>query len=168
MKTHFSLEVKNNHGKAMPVILLVVAIIAVVLYLKTDLFDQAINYFSGSQNQQVTYYQWTDERGEMIVSRNKPTTTDDYISFQSSKDLMKDENIVDQNLINKNHNQQSNSSQQNQQKKTNGKGAVSSMYPFNSMSKAKNCVNLSSQIADAKNRGQDTSELKKKHAKECR
>jgi len=163
MKIKYEPKFKTSQAKALPVILLVIGIIFAVVYFKTDLVNQ---FFGGYQNQQVTYYQWTDERGEMVVSRNKPTTTNDYITFQSSEDLMKNENIVDQDLIDRSNNSQTSTSQQNS-KKEKSENTVSKMYPFGAMDKAKNCVNLSSQLADAKNRGQDTTELKKQYAKEC-
>jgi len=159
------LKYKTSQAKAMPIILIVIAIIFAVIYFKTDLINQVIG---DSQNQPVTYYQWTDERGEMIVSRNKPTSTDDYISFQSSENLIQSENNIDQDLIARSKNIQPNTPQQDQQKKSSGKGSISSVYPFNAMNKVRNCTNLSTQIADARNRGKDTSELKKRHAKECR
>lgn len=165
----FSRELKETHGKALPIILLVIAIVFVVLYLKTDLIDRAYSYISGSQNQQVTYYQWTDAGGEMVISRNKPTTTDEYISFQASEDLMKNEHNVDQDLIDKSKNIRSTSTQQDKKnEKSSGNGSISNAYPFKAMNKARNCTNLSSQIADARNRGKDTSKLKEQHAKECR
>jgi len=39
--------------------------------------------------------------------------------------------------------------------------------PFGAMNKAKDCVNLSNQIATARSRGQDTSELKKRYTEVC-
>jgi len=151
----------KTEAKALPLLLLVIGIIFALVYFKTDLL-------TGASNQQVTYYQWTDPRGEMVVSRNKPTSTDDYITFQASEDLMQNENNVDQDLIDRSNNSQTSSSQNTQKKNSTGEGTISNAYPFKAMNKAKNCTNLSGQIADARNRGKDTTELKKQHAKECR
>jgi len=157
-------------------IFLVLTIAIVIIYSTTDLFEQGSRYMSalasGGNSQQVTYYQWTDDQDEMVVSRIKPSSEIEYISFQASEDLMISENRVDQALIDKGNDYRASMSQQNQRKKTSGSvasGSTSSMYPFNAISKTKNCVKLSGQMADA-NRQQDKSKLKKlrqQHAKEC-
>jgi len=54
-----------------------------------------------------------------------------------------------------------------QSSKNSRENAAKSMYPFSAMDKAKNCIQLSAKIADAKNRGVEHSKLSKQHAKEC-
>lgn len=156
-------------------ILIILTITMIIIYSTTNLLEQAFQYtsdlISTDNNQQVTYYQWTDNKGEMVVSRIKPSTEVEYIAFQASEDLMISENTVDQALINKGNDYRASLSQQDQQKTESSpaSGSSTSMYPFKAISKTKNCVKLSGQVADA-NRQQDKSKLKKlrqQHAKEC-
>ena len=146
-------------------IFLVLTIAIVIIYSTTDLFEQGSRYMSalalGGNSQQVTYYQWTDDQDEMVVSRIKPSSEIEYISFQASEDLMISENKVDQALIDKGNDYRANVSQQSQQKKTKHSttsSSTTSMYPFNALTKTKNCVKLSGQMADA-NRQQDKAKM---------
>jgi len=157
-------------------VFIILTVVVIIIYSATDLFEQGFRYVnllaSGENNQQITYYQWTDDKGEMVVSQIKPDSNVEYISFQGSEDLVNTENNVDQALINKGNDYRASMSQQQQSKKTSGKAAASSttsIYPLNAIGKTKTCVKLSGQMADA-NRQQDTSKLKKlrqQHAKEC-
>ena len=157
-------------------ILIVLTIVVIIIYSTTDLLEQGYQYtnnlISSGTKQQVTYYQWTDNKGEMIVSRIKPDPEIEYIIFQASEDLMLSENNVDQALINKGNDYRASMSQQSQKNKVSGStigGSTTSMYPFNAISKTKKCVKLSGQIADA-NRQQNKSKLMKlrqQHSKEC-
>lgn len=157
-------------------ILIVLTIAVVITYATTDLLERGYQYTNemifASDNQQVIYYQWTDNNGEMVVSRIKPDSEVEYISFQASEDLINTENDVDQTLINKGNDYRASMSQRAQSKSTSGSAASSSttsIYPLNAIAKTKNCVKLSGQMADA-NRQQDTSKLKKlsqQHSKEC-
>ncbi len=155
-------------------VFIILTIAGVIIYSTTDLFEQGYQYssklISGRDSQQVTYYQWTDNKGEMVVSRIKPDSNIEYISFDASEDLMISENKVDQALINKGNDYRASLSEQSQKKRTaNSKnsGATSSMYPFSAISKTKNCVKLSGQIAEANRQQKDSSKLRQQHAKEC-
>ena len=168
-------KIANRAINMTKAIFLVLTIALVIIYSTTNLFEQGFRYvsvlISGGNNQQVTYYQWTDNKGEMVVSRIKPGSEIEYMAFQASEDLMTSENKVDQELINKGNNYRASMSQQDQQKTISSpaSGSSTSMYPLNAISKTKNCVRLSGQVADA-NRQQDKSKLKKlreQHAKEC-
>jgi len=64
---------------------------AVVLAFFAGLFwdDISLNTNTSTppKKQSVTYYQWNDENGEVIVSRQKPKGIDNFISFQSTENL---------------------------------------------------------------------------------
>ena len=47
----------------------------------------------------VTYYQWTDQHGNMRITRNKPLTTERYYSFQASANLRDYDYPIDPQLL---------------------------------------------------------------------
>ena len=134
-------------------------------------FNKAKNLLDiDNNNSQVTYYQWTDASGTMIISRNKPANNMAFISFQGSEDLVKNENNVDSDLIAKSKNIQPSLSKTSSERKSNkSKGNLtgSSIGPFKAMQKAKNCTNLSMQMGAAKGDKKKKQELAARHAKEC-
>ncbi len=163
---------KNQSGASIKVFLIIVVVILGGLYATTDYLQKgyqfAMNQISGSA-QQVTYYQWTDANGEMVISRTKPTNTDNYISFKAAEDLIKSENNVDQALIEKGYAAQQGLNQQAQQKsggqtKSNGSVLVG---PINSYHKAKHCTDLTTQIQNEKRKGGNAKGLVERHKKEC-
>ena len=152
-------------------IFIILTIAGMIIYTTTDLFEQGYQYtsnlISSRDSQQVTYYQWTDNKGEMVVSRIKPDSNIEYISFEASEDLMISENKVDQALINKGNDYRASMSKQKKTGRSAGSGSTGSMYPFSAISKTKNCVKLSGQIAEANRQQKDSSKLRQQHAKEC-
>lgn len=174
--------IKTDHhqsGKTLIVLLILVAVLGGILYTQTNYLQQGLQWVQAqidgqSQTAQVTFYQWTDENGEMQISQLKPVDTTDFISFQADPAFMGSQNQVDQSVLDKGNAYQTgqlakqNANNATPSKRPSGaKSNVSSMYPFSAMSKTKNCVNLATQISDAKARGKDTSALKKRQAKEC-
>ena len=151
-------------------------------YFTTDIIQHAYHnlsaHFSGtnSANKLVTYYQWTSDDGEVVISRIKPTANQKYISFQATSDLVKAENTVDQELLNSSNEYKAaviqsgttgNTNKTGSSNKTGSQGSASSFYPIQALRKAKICTKLSSQIAEANRNGKDISTLKAQYTKEC-
>lgn len=119
-------------------------------------------------DKQLTYYQWNDQQGEMIISRNKPEEGIDYITFQGSSSLMDNSNQVDSQLINKAEiaKQVTNASRSSGNSKSN-QGSISSTYPFSAMNKTKNCLDIAAKISAASREGKDKTALLARQKKEC-
>ncbi|TQV72909.1 hypothetical protein FLL45_15705 [Aliikangiella marina] len=150
-----------GYGKRLLVVLVFLLTITTILYLKTDYLQQATEYVNktllgkSDTNSMVTFYQWTNEQGETVISQDKPVQPREYIVFQALPDLIKNENIIDQTLIERSNQYQSQrqsnqqnavKSQQSGKAKTNIQSTVSGTI-FEAPTKAKNCVNVAVQHA---------------------
>ncbi|MCW8877176.1 MAG: DUF4124 domain-containing protein [Kangiellaceae bacterium] len=148
--------------------------------MKTDYLHKAYNKLTAvlglnSKASQVTYYQWTDSQGRPVISQTPPKGNQDYIAFEASSDLMKNENIVDEELLQQSAQATASVLSGNQATTNKSKGAKDgssiTVGPFAAIGKAKNCTNLASQVAAA-NRESPSSEktksLKNQYNKECR
>ena len=145
-----------------------------IIFLTTDLIQQVKIHFEAAfldkKAEQVIFYQWTNQHGEMIISQNKPDNNQQYITFQASSDLIKNENVIDHALIKQGN-------EYRQLMKENGKKRVSEREmrhskfpedsPLNAAHKAKKCVELSYSITEAATNGADTNKLRKQHEEEC-
>ena len=173
---------KSNHGFSLfklLVVLLIIGSIIGYLYVKTDYLQQAYNKLSvalgiETKASQITYYQWTDSQGNAVISQSPPKGNQSYITFQASSDLMKNENLVDEELLEQSE-QAAASILAGNQAANKGKkvkdGSSVTIGPFAAIGKAKNCTNLSSQIASANRQdpnSEKTQSLKAQYKKECR
>jgi len=180
--SEYSDSEKRPSSKRLLIAVAMVIALTFVIYTTTDYFQQSYrfideNLFGEKQSkQQVTFYQWSDENGKMVISRNKPSKIDNFITFQASNDLMQNENTVDQSLIDKSSRYQADILSQSDKKNVSGNAKSntnskqepsSSVYPFNAISKTKRCVNLSTQMSVARNKKKDISALKERYEKEC-
>ena len=174
---------KSNHGFSLfklLVVLLMIGSIVGYLYVKTDYLHKAYNKLTaalGIENQasQVTYYQWTDSQGNPVISQTPPKDEQNYITFQASSDLMKNENIVDEELLNQSAQATASMLNANQAATSKNKaaedGSSVTVGPFAAIGKAKNCTSLSSQVAAANREApnsEKTKTLKNQYNKECR
>jgi hypothetical protein len=156
------------------IIISVISLFLFVLYLTTDLIQQTKNLyqttFLSKKDQQITYYQWSNQHGEMIISQNKPTAQQDYITFQASSDLVKNENKIDHELI-KQSNEYRKIIKEDGNKRVSERDKQRTVFsknsPLNAINKTKTCIALSNQLAEANRNGEDISELRKQHADEC-
>lgn len=86
-------------------IFLLLIIITSILYATTDYIEKGYqsihSLFFDNDKKLVTYYQWTADNGETVISQNKPADNIQYISFESTAKLTQNENVIDQSLINK-------------------------------------------------------------------
>lgn len=92
-------------SKRLIIIMFLVIVAVVLVFAKTNVYQQGYQWFltvSGAKpqsNKMVTYYQWTDHKGELQVSRELPSNSVNYISFQASEDLQQTTNKVDSSVI---------------------------------------------------------------------
>lgn len=155
--------------------LLILIVIVVFVASKNDWVQQnysaVVNKLSGEKSaaEVVTFYQWTSASGELVVSREKPSHTENYISFQASADLMNSQHNVNQELIAKGNQAKSEYLNQTPQskKRTGSITAADGGTIFSAPAKVKHCLGLSNQIAAKKREGKSSSELEKRHAREC-
>lgn len=155
--------------------LLIFIVIVIFVASKNDWVQQnysaVVKKISGEKSaaEVVTFYQWTSANGELVVSREKPSHTENYISFQASADLMNSQHNVNQALIAKGN--QAKSDYLNQTSQSNkGAGSITAADSGNILgapAKVKHCLGLSNQIAAKNREGKSSDELEKRHAKEC-
>jgi len=139
-------------------LLLLVAVLASI-YANTGYIQQATDYIEEnflskkSNGELVSYYQWTSASGEVVISREKPSHTNDFISFQASSDLISNDNNVDQNLISQSNRyrdqvlaEEKNSPKTNTESRSTSKTkSATDGTVFSAPAKVKHCVNAALQ-----------------------
>jgi hypothetical protein len=138
-----------------------------------EISERIDGFINGDGDQKVTYYQWANKNGEMVISRAKPTNETAYITFEGSKNLISNQNNVDQDLISRGNAYKTTQSKKAQpiinpnKKRPTNKAIGSSIGPFNAITKTKHCLALSNKIAEANRDAKEISELKRQYSAEC-
>ncbi|MEE4245233.1 MAG: hypothetical protein V2I33_07465 [Kangiellaceae bacterium] len=104
------------------------------------------------KTKKVTYYQWTDEQGEMIISRNKPNNAAiEYISFIATEELESYEYNIDSELLAIAEEYHNSLNKDGKSSYNLDDALSSSTYGSNSIKKVKKCVQLISQLRQRQN-----------------
>ncbi len=117
-----------------------------------------------------TFYQWLDSNGKLIISKNKPSHTQDFVVIEADSNLLTNRNKVDQTLLSKSaaFKTQSEAKKGNDEHNTSNDGALSGYA--RSFNKAKHCIEMAQKVA-AVNRelkqDKESNELRARHKKEC-
>ena len=116
-----------------------------------------------------TFYQWVDAKGKLIISKNKPNHTQDFVVIEADSNLLTNNNRVDQELLAKSaafKNSEENA--EPAKENTSSDGSLSSYA--SSFQKAKHCIEMSQKVA-AVNRelkqDKESNDLRARHKKEC-
>ena len=99
---------QNSQSSSVKIIRIIVAIVifgVIVIGFGGGYFQQGYQFIkskiSSEDKQLITYYQWSDKNGQVVISRSKPKLVEDYITFQGSADLMVTNYDIDPELIEK-------------------------------------------------------------------
>ncbi len=99
---HQKRAIKNSFA----ILIILVVIVSGIVIVMSGQFESGIEYAKvklGLSNQKtnfVTYYQWTSPSGNMVISRDQPSSGE-YITFEAAEDLQDTNYDVDSEVLEK-------------------------------------------------------------------
>lgn len=100
-----SIHNKSSHNKSWLALMtfLGLAIFWLVLYFTGVIQIVAEQFSSESKSHKalITYYQWTSESGQVVISADKPSSNIDFITFEGASNLLSNQNVIDPVLVQK-------------------------------------------------------------------
>ena len=164
---------KNDRGFVFVALMAAALFIALVGYYFNDAYNYINNYANPEQTKElVTYYQWTSATGEQKISREKPQFVEKFMTFQGAANLLNNENKVDAELLRQSAAYQAFLLQQQNKPEETEEETDENTKLTNTYDKAKNCIEMSSQLNIARleevdGKKTNSKELRERIQKEC-
>ncbi len=107
--------------------------------------------------QKITYYQWNDEKGRVMISKTKPKGVPDVISFQATEELENYSYNLDPELAKKAAEYHA---KFDEKENNNDSSLDSSPLGYNPVEKSRDCINAVNEIQTLKHQQLEGSDSK--------